>query len=159
MAVSLDALFTQDGAVCRVICRIDCGVNDANGLVSHRGHRRREASAVEQGEQVERQVTDTDTPRDPDWDDVPLDLEALARLDHGQVTVLTEDGVGPAELVVVPSLFAHARRLKEAAAGTPRTTTTGRDDEDRDAGGGAAADVHRRPPNERTDDDDVSTAG
>ena len=34
VAVSTDALFTQDGAVCRVICRIDCGVNDPNGLVS-----------------------------------------------------------------------------------------------------------------------------
>ena len=34
VAVSLDALFTADGAVCRVICRIDCGVNDASGLVA-----------------------------------------------------------------------------------------------------------------------------
>jgi HK97 family phage major capsid protein len=34
VAVSTDALFTSDGAVCRVIARIDCGVNDANGLVS-----------------------------------------------------------------------------------------------------------------------------
>lgn len=34
IAVSLDALFTQDGAVCRVICRIDCGVGDPSGLVS-----------------------------------------------------------------------------------------------------------------------------
>ena len=34
VAVSTDALFTQDGAVCRVIARLDCGVNDASGLVS-----------------------------------------------------------------------------------------------------------------------------
>jgi HK97 family phage major capsid protein len=34
VAVSTDAIFTQDGSVCRVICRIDCGVNDARGLVS-----------------------------------------------------------------------------------------------------------------------------
>ena len=34
VSVSLDALFTQDGAVCRVIARVDVGVNDANGLVS-----------------------------------------------------------------------------------------------------------------------------
>ena len=34
VAVSTDALFTQDGAVCRVIARVDCGVNDPNGLVS-----------------------------------------------------------------------------------------------------------------------------
>jgi HK97 family phage major capsid protein len=34
VAVSTDAIFTQDGAVCRVIARIDAGVNDANGLVS-----------------------------------------------------------------------------------------------------------------------------
>jgi HK97 family phage major capsid protein len=34
VAVSTDALFTQDGAVCRVIARVDVGVNDPNGLVS-----------------------------------------------------------------------------------------------------------------------------
>ena len=34
VAVSTDALFTQDGTVVRVIARIDCGVNDADGLVS-----------------------------------------------------------------------------------------------------------------------------
>lgn len=34
VAVSTDALFTQDGAVCRVIARVDVGVNDENGLVS-----------------------------------------------------------------------------------------------------------------------------
>ena len=34
VAVSTDALFTADGAVCRVIARIDCGVNDPSGLVS-----------------------------------------------------------------------------------------------------------------------------
>ena len=34
VAVSTDALFTQDGAVARVIARVDCGVNDPNGLVS-----------------------------------------------------------------------------------------------------------------------------
>ncbi len=60
-------------------------------------------------------TSDTDTPRDPDWDDVPLALEALARQNHGHVTLIDpEDGVGPAELVVVPGLFAHARRIKDA---------------------------------------------
>lgn len=34
VAVSTDALFTSDGAVCRVIARIDAGVNDPNGLVA-----------------------------------------------------------------------------------------------------------------------------
>lgn len=34
VAVSTDALFTSDGAVCRVIARVDVGVNDASGLVS-----------------------------------------------------------------------------------------------------------------------------
>ena len=34
VAVSTDALFTQDGAVCRVIARVDVGVNDPSGLVS-----------------------------------------------------------------------------------------------------------------------------
>jgi hypothetical protein len=29
------------------------------------------------------------------------------------VTVLDEDGVGPATLVVVPGLFGHARRMGE----------------------------------------------
>jgi HK97 family phage major capsid protein len=34
VAVSTDAAFTADGAVCRVLARVDVGVNDANGLVS-----------------------------------------------------------------------------------------------------------------------------
>jgi HK97 family phage major capsid protein len=34
VAVSTDAIFVQDGAVARVIARVDCGVNDPNGLVS-----------------------------------------------------------------------------------------------------------------------------
>jgi HK97 family phage major capsid protein len=34
VAVSTDAIFAQDGAVARVLCRIDCGVNDPKGLVS-----------------------------------------------------------------------------------------------------------------------------
>ena len=34
VAVSTDALFTSDGAVCRVIARVDAGVNDARGLVT-----------------------------------------------------------------------------------------------------------------------------
>jgi hypothetical protein len=54
-----------------------------------------------------------DLPRDPDWDDVPEELRLLAGLNGGRVLVLDEDGVGPATLVVVPSLFGHARRLRE----------------------------------------------
>jgi hypothetical protein len=53
-----------------------------------------------------------DLPRDPDWDDVPSDLQLL----HGlgpTVTLTSEDGVGPATLVIVPGLFGHARRLRE----------------------------------------------
>jgi HK97 family phage major capsid protein len=34
VAVSQDAIFTADGAVCRVVARVDCGVNDPSGLVS-----------------------------------------------------------------------------------------------------------------------------
>lgn len=34
VAVSSDAIFTSDGSICRVIARLDCGVNDPNGLVS-----------------------------------------------------------------------------------------------------------------------------
>lgn len=34
VAVSSDAIFTQDGSICRVVARLDCGVNDAAGLVS-----------------------------------------------------------------------------------------------------------------------------
>jgi hypothetical protein len=59
-------------------------------------------------------VNDTDTPRDPDWDDVPLALEALAGLNDGRVTVIEPDGVSSDVLVIVPGLFAHARRIKEA---------------------------------------------
>ena len=56
---------------------------------------------------------DDDMPRDPDWDDVPEALRLLAGLDHGRVTAITEDGVGPALLVVVPGMFGHARRLDD----------------------------------------------
>ncbi len=52
-------------------------------------------------------------PRDPDYDDVPPELQLLAGL--GPVTVLTEDGVSQDTLVVVPGLFGHARRLREDA--------------------------------------------
>lgn len=34
VAVSTDAIFTADGSICRVIARLDCGVNDPAGLVS-----------------------------------------------------------------------------------------------------------------------------
>ena len=34
VAISTDAAFSADGAVCRVIARVDVGVNDASGLVS-----------------------------------------------------------------------------------------------------------------------------
>ena len=49
---------------------------------------------------------------DPDWDDVPEELRLLAGLGN-PVTALCEDGVSQDTLVVVPSLFAHARRLEE----------------------------------------------
>lgn len=34
VAISVDAAFTSDGAVCRVVARVDVGVNDPSGLVS-----------------------------------------------------------------------------------------------------------------------------
>ena len=108
VAVSTDALFTADGAVCRVICRIDCGVNDPSGLVSisatahARGRVERRDGQVEQGEQVIERDLGDDMPRDPDWDDVPEALRLLAEVDGGRVTAITEDGVGPAQLVIVP---------------------------------------------------------
>ena len=34
VSVSTDAIFTADGSIARVICRVDAGVNDASGLVS-----------------------------------------------------------------------------------------------------------------------------
>jgi len=34
VAVSTDAIFSADGAICRVVARIDAGVNDPSGLVS-----------------------------------------------------------------------------------------------------------------------------
>ena len=117
VAVSTDALFTADGAVCRVICRIDCGVNDPSGLVSIAATAMREGGdregQVEQGEQVIERDLGDDMPRDPDWDDVPEALRLLAEVDDGRVTVVSEDGVGPAQLVIVPGLFGHARRLGE----------------------------------------------
>jgi hypothetical protein len=53
-----------------------------------------------------------DLPRDPDLDDVPVELQQLAEADG--VTVLSEDGVSTGDtLVIVPGLFGHARRLDE----------------------------------------------
>ena len=57
-------------------------------------------------------MSDDELPRDPDEDDVPEELVLLAGLGP-TVTVIDEDGVGPAELVIVPGLFGHARRLGE----------------------------------------------
>ena len=60
-------------------------------------------------------TADDELPRDPDWSDVPEELVLLSELNHGQVTVLTDDGVSRDTLVVVPGLFGHARRLEEDA--------------------------------------------
>jgi hypothetical protein len=55
-------------------------------------------------------------PRDPDLDDVPPELAAL---DGGSVTITGRDPVkdrlnrGDGTIVVVPALFAHARRLRQ----------------------------------------------
>jgi hypothetical protein len=57
-------------------------------------------------------VTDDDLPRDPDWDDVPEDLQILAGLGP-TVTVRHPDGVDRDQLVIVPGMFGHARRLAD----------------------------------------------
>lgn len=57
--------------------------------------------------------SDDELPVDPDWDDVPEELALLAGLSN-PVTLICEDGVSQDTLVVVPGLFAHARRLEEA---------------------------------------------
>jgi hypothetical protein len=50
-------------------------------------------------------------PRDPDWDDVPDDLQLIAGL--GRATVIDADGVSRDTLVIVPGLFGHARRVRD----------------------------------------------
>ena len=79
VAVSSDAIFTADGSICRVVARLDCGVNDASGLVSIAATHRH---AVEQVEQVERLgvvvIDRDDMPRDPDLDHVDEELLLLA---------------------------------------------------------------------------------
>ena len=55
---------------------------------------------------------DDDLPRDPDWDDVPEELTLLAGLGE-PVIVIEPDGVSRDTLVIVPQMFAHARRLEE----------------------------------------------
>jgi hypothetical protein len=57
-------------------------------------------------------IASDDLPRDPDWDDVPTDLKILAGLDK-PVIVVEPDGVSRDTLVIVPGLFAHARRLED----------------------------------------------
>jgi hypothetical protein len=56
-------------------------------------------------------VTDDELPRDP-WADVPEELVLLSGLGD-RVTVLDEDGETCDQLVIVPGLFEHARRLDE----------------------------------------------
>lgn len=58
-------------------------------------------------------IDGNDLPVDPDWSDVPEELALLAHLNHGIATLTSEDGVGPAVVVVAPAVFAHARRLSE----------------------------------------------
>ena len=53
-------------------------------------------------------------PRDPDWDAVPEELVLLSGLNGGVATVICDDGVSQDQLVIVPALFAHARRLRES---------------------------------------------
>ena len=45
---------------------------------------------------------------------VPEELQLLAGLNHGVVTVLCEDGVSQDTVVVVPSMFRHAAGLPTA---------------------------------------------
>jgi hypothetical protein len=47
---------------------------------------------------------------------VPEELQLLAGLNHGVVTVLCEDGVSQDTVVVVPSMFRHAAGLPTASA-------------------------------------------
>ena len=58
-------------------------------------------------------VDDDELPADPDLAHVPADLRLLAGLNHGQVTVLDEDGVSSDTLVLVPGLWGHLHRLAE----------------------------------------------
>ena len=53
-----------------------------------------------------------DMPPDPDLDHVDEELLLLAYSGR-PVTLISEDGVGPATVVIVPSLFGHARRMAE----------------------------------------------
>jgi hypothetical protein len=57
-------------------------------------------------------MSDEQLPRDPDWDDVPADVELLAGLGE-PVVVIEPDGVSHDSLVIAPGLFGHARRLQE----------------------------------------------
>jgi hypothetical protein len=54
-----------------------------------------------------------DLPADPDYDSVPDELVQLQDL-RAPVIVLDESGVSSDTLVIVPSLWAAARRLREA---------------------------------------------
>ena len=47
VAVSSDAIFTQDGSICRVVARLDAGVNDPSGLVSIAATAQRETAQRE----------------------------------------------------------------------------------------------------------------
>ncbi len=66
---------------------------------------------------------DDDLPPDPDLDDVPRPLLAQ---EGKAVTFTADDGTTEtATLVIVPSLFAHSRRLREGFYNQPG----GHDDE------------------------------
>ena len=116
VAVSSDAIFTSDGSICRVIARLDCGVNDPNGLVSIAATTGCHCRAGEQ----EVSHSDDELPVDPDWDDVPEELALLAGLGN-PVPVICDDGVSQDTLVVVPC----AVRTRSALAGGRGLSTRG----------------------------------
>lgn len=68
-----------------------------------RAHRRRSVSGVDP-------FANVDEPLDSDWLDVP---PALRELHRQTLHVLTDEGFMPSTVVVIPSLWAHARRLEE----------------------------------------------
>jgi len=55
-------------------------------------------------------MPDTDLPLDPDFDDVPPELLAIAADPE-------QDGSGMTTVVIVPGLFGHARRLRDGFYG------------------------------------------
>ena len=106
VAVSSDAIFTADGAVCRVVARLDCGVNDAAGWSA--SPPRPSGPRASRARSDRRRATARPGSGLRAWG-VALSRGSTAE----RVTVLSDDGVSRDTMVVRAGAVRARRQLEE----------------------------------------------